>query len=107
MIQVFGVTTFALVQVGSPTNIRGRVVSILMLAWGLGPVGMFLLGFGAEVMAPEIALVVMGAISFILIGFLVMLIPALRRMELELGGRTRSPLEEALSDSPVVPTESD
>ncbi|MCE2462443.1 MAG: MFS transporter [Dehalococcoidia bacterium] len=107
MIQVFGVTTFALIQVGSPTNIRGRVVSILMLAWGLGPIGMFLLGFGAEVLAPEIALVVMGAISFALMGLLMLGIPALRRMELELGDRTRSPLEEALSDSPAVPTESD
>ena len=107
MIQVFGVTTFALIQVGSPTNIRGRVVSILMLAWGLGPVGMFLLGFGAEVLNPEIALVIMGTISFILIGFLILVIPALRRMELELGGQTRSPLEEALSDSPAVSSESD
>ncbi len=107
MIQVFGVTTFALIQVGSPTNIRGRVIGILMLAWGLGPAGMFLLGFGAEVLNPEIALVVMGAISFILIGFLMLVIPALRRMELELGGQTRSPLEEALSDSPSGSAESD
>ncbi len=106
MIQVFGVTTFALVQVGSPINIRGRVVGILMLAWGLGPAGMFLLGFGAEILDPEIALVVMGAISFVLIGFLVLAIPALRRMDLELGGRTRSPLEEALSETPAVSSES-
>ena len=107
MIQIFGVTTFALIQVGSPTNIRGRAIGILMLAWGLGPAGMFLLGFGAEVLNPEIALVVMGSISFILIGFLILTIPALRRMELELGDQTRTPLEEALSDNPAVSSDGD
>ena len=108
MIQVFGASTFALFQVGSPAHLRGRVIGILMLAWGFGPAGMFLLGFGAEVLEPEIALVVMGAIAFLLIAVLTLAVPALRRMKLELGDdRTRVPLAEALWGEPAVSEEED
>ena len=79
------------------------MIGILMLAWGFGPAGMFLLGFGAEVLEPEIALVVMGAIAFLLIAVLTLAVPALRRMKLELGDdRTRVPLAEALWGEPAV-----
>ena len=107
MLQVFGVSTFALIQVASPAHIRGRAIGILMLVWGFGPAGMLLLGLGAEVMDPELALVTMGAICFALIAVLTLAVPALRRMELELGGRVRAPLEEALSGEPAVSAEDD
>ena len=107
LLHVFGVSTFVLVQVGSPAHMRGRVIGILMLAWGFGPAGMLLLGLGAEVLDPRIAMVVMGVISFVLIGVLTLAIPALRRMELGLWDGTRAPLEEALSGQPRVSTDDD
>ena len=97
LLQSVGVSTFVLVQVGSPAHIRGRVIGILMLAWGFGPAGMILLGLGAEVLDPKIAMMVMGVISFALIAVLTLAVPALRRMELGPVGRTPAPLAEALS----------
>ena len=107
LLHTFGVSTFVLVQVGSPAHIRGRVIGILMLAWGFGPAGMLLLGLGAEVLDPKIAMVVMGVICIALIAVLTLAIPALRRMELGLGDGPRAPLQEALSGEPRVSTDDD
>ena len=103
LLHLFGVSTFVLVQMGSPAHIRGRVIGILMVVWGFGPAGMILLGLGAEVLDPKIAMVVMGVISFVLMSVLTLAIPALRRMELGVGDRTHATLQEALSGDRLGP----
>lgn len=105
LLQVYGVGSFAVVQVGTDSRIRGRVIGIMMLAWGFGPAGMFLLGFGAEVLDPKVALLVMAGMSFVLISAVVLAVPALRRMAVEMGDRGPSLLEEALSPEPAVSAE--
>ena len=54
--QIFMTSNFTMVQVISPDYIRGRVLSIRMVALGLGPIGMVLLGTGAEVFGPAQAM---------------------------------------------------
>ena len=105
--QVFGVAAFAVLQVGAPAHMRGRVVSTLMLAWGMGPAGMFLLGFGAEVIDPEIALLVMGIIAMGLMAVVVAAVPALRHIDAELKGRQTSLLEEPVTSEAPGPADND
>ncbi len=105
LLQVFGVGSFAVVQVGTDSRIRGRIIGIMMLAWGFGPAGMFLLGFGAELLDPKVALLVMGSASFVLMSAVVLAVPALRRMAVELGDRGPNLLEEAFSPEPAVGAE--
>ncbi len=107
MMQIFGVASFAVMQVAAPAHIRGRVVSTMMLAWGMGPVGMFLLGSAAEVIDPEIALLVMGIISMGLMAAIVAAVPALRRIDAELKGRQTSLLDEPTTSEAHAPADND
>ena len=84
--QIFMTSNFTLVQVISPDYIRGRVLSIRMVALGLGPIGMVLLGTGAELFGPATATAAMGAIATVLVVIILIAIPSLRRVE--------APLEE-------------
>ena len=72
-------SNMTVMQLELPAYIRGRVISIRMVAVGLAPVGMLALGAGAEVVGPRVALATMGAISMALILFLVWAFPVLRR----------------------------
>ena len=81
LLQIFMTSNFTLVQVTSPDHVRGRVMSIRMVALGMGPVGMFLLGVGVQVMGPAYATAVMGAIALLLMLLVLVAVPSLRRVE--------------------------
>ncbi len=72
-------SNMTVMQLELPTYIRGRVISIRMVAVGLAPAGMLALGAGAEVVGPRVALATMGAISTALVLLLVWAFPVLRR----------------------------
>ncbi len=79
--QVSLTSNMALVQLAVPSYIRGRVLSLRMAAMGIGPVGMLLLGVGAEQFGAPSALAVMGAISSVLAVVVVLAFPALRHAQ--------------------------
>ena len=94
LFQIFMTSNFTLVQVISPDHIRGRVLSIRMIALGLGPVGMVLLGTGAEAFGPAQATAVMAAIAVVLVIIILIAIPSLRREEATLTEQSPAPVEE-------------
>ena len=94
MMQVSLTSNFTLVQLASPGYVRGRVLSIRMLAVGVGPVGMFLLGIGAEQIGPPTALALMGAMSVLLTALVVLAIPAVRKAEIEVESQSPGSEEE-------------
>ena len=81
MMQVSLTSNFTLVQLVTPDYIRGRVLSIRMLAVGVGPVGMFLLGIGTEWIGPQSALALFGALSGLFTIVVMVVIPAIRNPE--------------------------
>jgi len=81
LFQIFMTSNFTLVQVISPDYIRGRVLSLRMIALGLGPIGMFSLGAASEIFGAPRATAVMGAISLILAMVILVAVPSLRRVE--------------------------
>ena len=98
--QTFMTSNFTLVQIVSPDSIRGRVLSIRMIALGLGPVGMVLLGTGAELFGPARATAVMGAIAVVMVVSILIAIPSLRRVDAALEEQAATPVEE-LEPSPT------
>jgi len=94
LFQIFMTSNFATVQVISPDYIRGRVLSIRMVALGLGPFGMLILGASAEIFGPARATATMGAISAVLILGIIMAIPSLRRVDAALKEEPATPAEE-------------
>lgn len=74
-------SNMTVMQLELPAYIRGRVISLRMVAVGLAPVGMLALGAGAEAVGPRVALATMGAISTVLVIFLIWAFPVLRRAE--------------------------
>jgi predicted MFS family arabinose efflux permease len=81
LFQIFMTSNFTLVQVIAPDYIRGRVLSLRMIALGLGPIGMFSLGAAAEVFGAPMATAVMGAIALVLAAVILIAVPSLRRVE--------------------------
>ena len=79
--QVFMTSNFTLVQIIVPDHIRGRVLSIRMIIFGLGPGGMLVLGAVAQVMGPVPATAGMGAIGLVLVLAVVSLVPSLRKRQ--------------------------
>ena len=92
---VWTVTTLnASVQTLAPEWVRGRIVSLFLLMWGLQPIGAFLAGAVAEVAGAGLAVVILTGITLLLgVGMLQAQLPSL------------SELKEAtpISDSLVVP----
>ena len=95
LFQIFMTSNFTLVQIISPDYIRGRVLSIRMIAAGMGPVGMIMLGAGAEAWGAPAATATMGLISLALVIAILVGIPAVRRAETAVGDATPQPAEEA------------
>ena len=93
MIQVFLTSGFTMIQLASPSHIRGRVLSIRMIVMGLGPIGIFLLGIGSETLGPQPALAIMGIAAVVLTALMLWAFPALRRVERE--------MEEVPASAPV------
>ena len=81
LFQIFMASNFTFVQLIAPDHIRGRVLSIRMIAFGLSPIGMILLGTSAEMFGPSTATAGTGAISVLLIVVLLIAIPILKRVD--------------------------
>jgi MFS family permease len=79
--QISLTSNMTVMQMELPAYIRGRVISIRMVAIGLAPAGMLALGGGAEVVGPRVALATMGAISTVLVLLMVWAFPVLRHAE--------------------------
>ena len=80
--QVFMTSNFTQVQIVVPDSIRGRVLSIRMIIFGMGPVGMVLLGTTAEIMGPVWATAGMGVLGLGAMIATIVLFPALRKPEI-------------------------
>jgi predicted MFS family arabinose efflux permease len=76
--QVFMTSNFTQVQIVVPDAIRGRVLSIRMIIFGIGPIGMIALGTVAELIGTVVATAAMGVIGFIFLSITIALFPALR-----------------------------
>ncbi len=75
--QIFMTSNFTFVQLIAPEYIRGRVLSIRMIAFGLSPFGMLILGVGAESLGPRIATAITGAASVLLLSSIIILVSGL------------------------------
>ena len=85
LLQIFMTSNFTLVQIISPEYIRGRVLSIRMIALGMGPLGMFLLGAGSEAIGPVAATAFMAALAVLVMMAIVLAIPAIRKPHIDAG----------------------
>ena len=81
MLHVFLTSNVALVQIACPDYIRGRVMGIRMIVMGVGPLGMVLLGAGAELLNPATSMALMGALGVVLTVAIGLAMPALRGAE--------------------------
>ena len=79
--QVFMTSNFTQVQIVIPDSIRGRVLSVRMIIFGLGPIGMILLGASAEIIGPVWATAWMGILGLATMIATIILFPALRKPE--------------------------
>ena len=85
LFQIFMTSNFTLVQIISPDYVRGRVLSIRMIAAGMAPVGMLMLGVGAETWGAPVATASMGILSLVLVCAILVGIPSVRRVETTMG----------------------
>ena len=79
--QVFMTSNFTQVQIIVPDSIRGRVLSIRMIIFGIGPIGMIALGTAAEIIGAVDATAAMGVIGFVFLSITIALFPTLRKTE--------------------------
>ena len=79
--QVFMTSNFTQVQIIVPDSIRGRVLSIRMIVFGIGPIGMIALGAAAEIIGAVNATAAMGVIGLVFLSVTIALFPALRKTE--------------------------
>ena len=91
--QVFMTSNFTQVQIVVPDAIRGRVLSIRMIIFGMGPLGMILLGTAAEI-DPVWATAGMGVLGLATMIATIVLFPALRKPEL--------PVDPAVAETQTV-----
>ena len=81
LFQMFITSNYTLIQIVPPDYIRGRVLSIRMVVVGLGPLGMVMLGAGAEEFGPAVATAAMALTSLALLLAILGRVPAVRRIE--------------------------
>jgi predicted MFS family arabinose efflux permease len=73
--QIIITSSFTVIQVLSPIQLRGRVMSLRLLGHSVTPLGMLLLGIGAEYTNPVLATSVMGAITLIAMLAIAVILP--------------------------------
>lgn len=81
LMQIFMTANFTLVNIAAAAYIRGRVMGLRYLIMGMGPVGVFGVGYAAETLGSSISLGVSGIVSLVLIGITLATIPSLRGIE--------------------------
>ncbi len=80
LLQMFMTSNVTLVQMLSPDNIRGRVLSIRMIIFGLGPLGQLLIGYGAETMGTALATALMAVVCLVLTLVVFATYPSIRKL---------------------------
>ena len=80
VLQIAMTSKITLVQMVAPDYIRGRVMGIRYIILGTGTLGILLLGVGAEVLGPAVALVLMGLFALVLVMLILAAIPELRQL---------------------------
>ncbi|MCZ6789003.1 MAG: MFS transporter [Chloroflexi bacterium] len=80
VLQITFTSNITLVQMAVPDYIRGRVMGIRYVIMTAGPLGILLLGVGAEVLGPAVALSLMGLFALVLIMLILAAIPELRQL---------------------------
>ena len=97
---VYMAVTTTLIQTIVPNEIRGRVMSIMMMEFGLTPLGALFMGYIADTWSVTTALFIMGALMTIGFATAFVLFPSVRR--LDPGGRAseRAALGESSDPAP-------
>ena len=80
VLQIAFTSNITLVQMAAPDYIRGRVMGIRYIIMGTGTLGILLLGVGAEVLGPAVALVLMGLFALVMVMLILVAIPELRQL---------------------------
>ncbi len=80
VLQIFMTSNITLMQMAAPDYIRGRVMGIRYITMGTGTLGILLLGVGAEVLGPAVALALMGLFALVLVILILVAITALRQI---------------------------
>jgi MFS family permease len=83
--QLFMTGSMTLVQVTVPASVRGRIFGVRYLIMGFGSIGMIILGFGAQLWGPPLAVSVMGLMALIATIGLLVRFPEVRTQNLDLG----------------------
>ena len=96
---VYMAVTTTLIQTIVPNEIRGRVMSIMMMEFGLTPLGALFMGYIADTWSVTTALFIMGALMTIGFATAFVLFPSVRR--LDPGGRASERAAPGESSDPA------
>ena len=80
--QIVITSTFTVIQILTPAHLRGRVMSLRLVGHGVTPLGMLLLGIGAEYTSPVQATATMGVMAVVAMTVIALAMPDLRRVRL-------------------------
>jgi MFS family permease len=99
--QIVMTANFALIQVIVPDHLRGRVLSVRFIVFGLSPAGIFALGIAAEQMGTPPATAIVGVLCLVGGALTLAIFPSLRSREPTTGTDVAAPEEQAAS--PTAP----
>jgi len=60
---IFLTTNMTLLQLSIPSALRGRVMGIVSLRYGLSPIGAFIAGLGADMIGPSVTTIILSVIA--------------------------------------------
>ncbi|MCZ6891344.1 MAG: MFS transporter [Chloroflexi bacterium] len=81
LFQIVITSSFTVIQILTPAHLRGRVVSLRLVGHGVAPLGMLLLGIGAEYTSPVQATATMGVMALVAMTVIALAMPNLRRAQ--------------------------
>lgn len=73
-----------IIQISTPPELRGRVLGVYLLDRGLVPLGTLIAGILASLLGAPVAVAIMGISCFLLAMGVGILVPALRKLNLDL-----------------------
>ena len=79
--QIVITSSFTVIQILTPAHLRGRVMSLRLVGHGVTPLGMLLLGIGAEYTSPVQATATMGVMAVVAMTVIALAMPDLRRVQ--------------------------
>lgn len=81
LFQIVITSSFTVIQLLTPAHLRGRVASLRLVGHGVAPLGMLLLGIGAEYAGPGQATAAMGVMALVAMTVVALALPDLRRAQ--------------------------